>query len=77
MTITPLRDPALAIMLTGLVNSRIQSRHGNDFAGTFKLIDVSTHLNEKIGGSFVSDTFYGRKDKLTASGLYLQKGFFV
>lgn len=56
MTITPLRDPALAFMFTGLVNSRIQSRHGNDFAGTFKLIDVATHLNKKIGGGFVPDT---------------------
>jgi len=76
MTVTPFCYPAFAFMFTGLVNSRIQSRHGNDFAGTFKLIDVATHLNEKIGGSFVSDTFYGRKDKLTASGLYLQKDFF-
>jgi hypothetical protein len=31
MTITPFRDPALALMFTGLVNSRIQSRHGNDW----------------------------------------------
>src|SRR4030042_5625359 len=59
MTITPFRDPAPAFMFAGLVNSRIQSRHGNDFAGTFKLIDVATHLNKKIGGGFVPDTLYG------------------
>src|SRR5450756_203258 len=59
MTITPLRDPALAILLTGLVNSRIQSRHGNDFAGTFKLIDVAAHLNKKSGGGFLPDTLEG------------------
>jgi hypothetical protein len=41
MTVTPFCYPAFAFMFTGLVNSRIQSRHGNDFAGTFKLIDVS------------------------------------
>jgi hypothetical protein len=53
MPIAPFRYPAFASMFTGLVSSRIQSRHGNDFAGTFMLIDVATHLNEKIGGAFI------------------------
>ena len=58
VTVAPFRYPPPAFMFAGLVNSRVQSRHSNDFTGTFKLIDVATHLHKKIGGSFVSDAFY-------------------
>jgi len=36
---------------------RIQSRHSNDFPGRSNWL-ISHHLNEKVGGSFVHDTFY-------------------
>src|SRR5512137_1495874 len=62
MTIAPFCYPASSLMLTGLVNCWIQSCHGNDFPGTFILIDVATHFNEKIGGSLVPDSLNGSHD---------------
>ena len=58
MTVAPFCDPAFTFMIAGLINSRIQSRHGNDFTGTIILTDVTTHLNEKIDGGLVPDTLY-------------------
>jgi len=67
MTVTPVSLSAFAFMFTGLINSRIQSRHSNDFPGTFKLIDIATHLNEKVGGSFVPRYLYGSHDVISSS----------
>ena len=48
MTVPTLGNPAVLIMLAGLVYGRINPRHGNELFVIFELPDITSHLDEKV-----------------------------
>ena len=48
MTVATLGNPAVPIMLAGLVYGRINPRHGHKLFVIFELPDITSHIDEKV-----------------------------
>ncbi len=55
MTIPALGNPALPIMLAGLVYGRINPCHGNQLFVIFEIPDITSHLDEKVCCRFLTN----------------------
>ena len=62
MAVSTLGDPALPIMLSGLVYGRINSRRGNKLFVIFEPSDITSHLHKKVRCRFLANAPHGSHD---------------
>jgi len=62
MPVASFGDPAVPVILTGLIDRRVQSSHGDQLVVGIKLLDLTPHLDQEGCGRLVPNAPNGGQD---------------